>query len=139
GDPRYETAFARVQVGGAAQLKLVQVSADPVVVRLADANGFVYSGARITASVSVGGTVSPAVLATDGEGLAAFSWTPGSAPANELRLGVELVPAVSLILRAGVAVPAIRMVVNAASFVPGIAAGALETILGANLSGGRVS
>jgi hypothetical protein len=30
-------------------------------------------------------------------------------------------------------------VVNAASFVPGVAAGALETIVGANLSGGRVS
>jgi hypothetical protein len=29
--------------------------------------------------------------------------------------------------------------VNAASFLPGVAAGALETILGANLSGGRVS
>ena len=59
GDPRYETAFARVQVGGAAQLKLVQVSADPVVVRLMDANGLPYPGARIAASVSDGGSVSP--------------------------------------------------------------------------------
>jgi uncharacterized protein (TIGR03437 family) len=43
-----------------------------------------------------------------------------------------------LTLRAGSAVPVIASVVNAASFQPGIAAGALETIFGANLAGARV-
>jgi hypothetical protein len=138
-DPGYETAFARVQVAGAGQLTLVQIADDPIVVRLSDANGLLYSGARIIASSSAGGTVSPAAVVTDAEGLAAFRWTPGVASTNQLVLAVENLPAVSLTLRAGLAVPVVRDVVNSASNVRGFAAGALETIYGANLLGARIT
>ncbi len=139
GDTRYESAFARLQVSGAAQLHLEQVSSDPVVVRLTDANGLTYPGVRIAAAPSAGGDVSPAVAATDSNGLATFLWTPGRNAVNQLQLAVESIPAVSLTLRAGIAVPAIRTVANAASYVEGVTAGALETLFGANLFGARLS
>ena len=142
GDPAYETAFARVQVGGrGGAANWSQVSPDPVVVRLTDANGLVYPGARIAASASAGGSVAPAVAITDAAGAGGVS-RGRRARRRRTNCGsrVEAVPAVSLTLRAGIAVPAIRgggecRVVSAS----GIAAGALETIFGANLAGGRVS
>jgi hypothetical protein len=109
GDPAFETAFARLQVGGAAQLRLTQVSTDPVVVRLTDANGLAYPNARIAATVSDGGTVSPAAAVTDSEGLATFIWIPGAASPKQLHLGLEVIPAVSLTLRAGLADPQFEM------------------------------
>jgi uncharacterized protein (TIGR03437 family) len=138
-DSAYETAYARLQVAGAAELKLTEVSSDPLVVRLADANGLTYPGARIVASASSGGTVTPAIGVTDAQGLATFRWTPGPGATNQLQLSVESVPGASLTLRAGSAVPAIAAVVNAASYAPGVAAGALQTIFGANLAGAAVS
>jgi uncharacterized protein (TIGR03437 family) len=138
-DSKYETAFARVQVAGPAELKIVEVSPDPLIVRLTDANGLVYAGVRILASPSAGGSVTPPSAITDSLGQATFQWTPGPAAAGQLQLGLETLPAVSLTLRAGSAVPAISDVVNAASFADGIAAGAIETIYGAHLAGARVS
>ena len=139
GDPAYETAFARVQVAGAAVLKLVAVSAKPeaIVVRLTDANGLAYSNAAIAASVSPGSSVEPAIAMTDAKGHGTFRWTPGSARENRLQLDVQgLESPVSLVLTAGPAVPAITAVVNAASFREGIAAGGLATILGRALMQG---
>ena len=46
-------------------------------VSLTDANDLVYPGARIVATASAGGSVTPAAADTDSEGLAAFRWTPG--------------------------------------------------------------
>jgi hypothetical protein len=106
-----------VQVAEASLLRLVAVSGDrqiaagggalpePVVVRLTDANGLAYPGARIVAIASSGGGVSPTVSTLSAEGTASFTWTPGGAPANQLRLSVEALPAVELIVRAGSAVP----------------------------------
>ena len=148
-DPSYETAYARVQVADASILKLVAVSGDhqiatsagplpaPIVVRLTDANNLPYPGAQIVATPSAGGSVTPAAAVTDVQGQATFTWTLGPAASNQLQLAVGGAPAASLTLGAGSAVPVVAAVVNAASFVDGVAAGAFETIFGVNLAGGQ--
>ena len=138
-DSTYETAFARVQVADASLLRLTAVSSSPVSVSLTDANGLLYAGARITAAASAGGTVAPAIATTDARGIASFQWTPGGVPANQLHLAVEALPSVTLDLQAGSAVPVITAVVNAASWQPGIAPGAIEAIFGANLAAGQTA
>jgi uncharacterized protein (TIGR03437 family) len=140
-DSAYETTAARIQVADASQLKLVAVSgptSDPIVVRLTDANNLNYPGARIVATTSAGGSVTPAAAITDATGLASFRWMPGSAAVNELQLALDGSPSVSLTMTAGSAVPVISSVVNAASFDPGVAPGMLAAITGANLAGGQV-
>jgi uncharacterized protein (TIGR03437 family) len=139
GDPRYETAFARVQVAGAAELRLTQLSADPVAVKLTDANGLVYPGVSIGAVPSAGGAVVPASALTDAEGVATFRWSTGGAAVNQLRLTVDTVPAAALTVRAGSAVPSIGAVVNAASGAAGFAPGSIATIYGARLAGAHVA
>ena len=150
GDPGYETAFARVQVAGAALLKLVAISGDhqlpvasgalpdPIVVRLTDANNLAYAGARIVATPSAGGSVAAAAI-TDANGQASFRWTPGSAAASQLQLALDGLPAVSLTLTSGSAAPVATAVVNAASFAGGVAAGALQTLTGVNFAGGQTA
>ena len=132
-------------------LKLVAVSGDhqvatsagplpaPIVVRLTDANNLPYPGAQIVAAASAGGSVTPAAATTDVQGQATFTWTPGPAASNLLQLAVGGAPAVSLTLSAGSAVPVVTAVVNAASSVSGVAAGAFETIYGVNLAGGQTA
>jgi uncharacterized protein (TIGR03437 family) len=139
GDPRYETAFARVQVAGAAELRLTQVSSDPLVVQLADANALAYPGLAIDAVPSAGGAVYPSTVVTDAHGLASFLWNPGEAAINQLRLSLPLIPAVTLTLRAGAAIPAIESVVNAASGAAGFAAGGVASVYGAHLAGATVA
>jgi uncharacterized protein (TIGR03437 family) len=138
-DPVYETAFARIQVADASLLQLTAVSTSPVTVRLTDANHLLYAGVRITAAASTGGTVLPAIATTDASGIASFQWTPGAAPVNQLYLAVEAFPSVTLDLQAGSAVPVITAVVNAASWQPGLAPGAIEAIFGANLAAGQTA
>jgi uncharacterized protein (TIGR03437 family) len=151
GDPAYETAFARVQVAGPALLKLEALSGDrqvvtasgplpdPVVVRITDANGLPYPGARLKATPSAGGSVSPPSAVTDALGQAPFYWTPGPGAANQLQFSVESAPGVTLTVRAGSAVAVATAVENGASFQNGIAAGALETIKGVNLASRRTA
>jgi uncharacterized protein (TIGR03437 family) len=148
-DASYETAFARVQVAAAAQLTLRTVSGDnqvptstgalpaPVVVRLTDANGLPYPGALIQATAA-GGSVTPATATADASGQASFQWTPGTGSANQLNLSLVAAPTVTLTLTAGSAVPVIGAVVNAASYVAGVAPGSLATLFGVNLSGTSV-
>jgi uncharacterized protein (TIGR03437 family) len=150
-DPSYETAAARVQVADATILKLVAVSGDhqiatspgplpnPIVVRLTDTNNLPYPGARIVATPSAGGSVTQAAVVTDAQGQATFYWTPGTAASNQLQLVLDSLHAVSLTLSAGSTVPVVAAVVNAASFVSGVAAGALETVYGVNLAGGQTA
>jgi uncharacterized protein (TIGR03437 family) len=138
-DPAYETAYARVQVAGAAVLRLVAVATfpGPVVVRVTDANGLAYPNARLAASASAGGAVEPAAAMTDAQGQATFRWTPGPLNASRLQIEVKgLDPPVTLNLATGAAVPVITAVVNAASYAEGVAAGALATILGTGLTQG---
>jgi uncharacterized protein (TIGR03437 family) len=150
-DPSYETAYARVQVADASMLKLVAVSGDhqiatsagplpaPIVVRLTDANNLPYPGAQIVATASAGGNVTPAAATTDVQGQATFTWTPGPAASNQLQLAAGGAPGVGLTLSAGSAVPVVAAVVNAASSVSGVAAGAFETIYGVNLASGQTT
>ena len=147
-DPAYETAVARVQVADALLPKLILISGDnqvaasgaplpnPIVVRLTDANDLPYPGARILAAASSSGSVTPAVALTDEHGVASFRWTPGAASANQLKLSLEAT-AIGLTFNAGSATPSVTAVVNAASFVSGIAPGSLETLRGVNLAGGQ--
>jgi uncharacterized protein (TIGR03437 family) len=137
-DPAYETAYARVQVADASLLQLTALTTSPVTVELTDSNRLVYAGARITATASAGGSVSPAAAVTDARGIAGFQWTPGPAPVNTLHVAAEAFPSVALDLEAGSAVPVIYAVVNAASWEPGLCPGALQTIFGANLAGAKV-
>ena len=109
----------------------------PVVVRLTDINGLPYPGARIKA-VAAGGSVNPVVATADASGQASFQWTPGAGSVNQLVLSLEAAPTVTLTLAAGSAVPVIGAVVNAASYVAGMAPGSLATLFGINLSGATV-
>jgi uncharacterized protein (TIGR03437 family) len=148
-DSSYETAFARVQVAAPSQLTLHAVSGDnqvpgpsgalpaPVVVRVTDVNGLPYPGALIQAAAA-GGSVTPTVATADASGQASFQWTPGTGSANQLKLSLAAAPTVTLTLTAGSAVPVIGAVVNAASYVAGVAAGSLATLFGVNLGGATV-
>jgi uncharacterized protein (TIGR03437 family) len=148
-DSSYEITFARVQVAAPSQLTLRTVSGDnqvpnsagalpaPIVVRLTDANGLPYPGARIQAAAA-GGSVTPATATADAAGFASFQWTPGTGSANQLKLSVEAAPSVTLTLNTGSAVPVIGAVVNAASYVAGVAPGSLATLFGVNLGGAGV-
>jgi uncharacterized protein (TIGR03437 family) len=148
-DSSYETAFARVQVAAPGQLTLRAVSGDnqvpgpsgalpaPVVVRLTDVNGLPYPGALIQAAAA-GGSVTPTMATADATGQASFQWTPGAGSANQLNLSLAAAPTVTLTLTAGSAVPVIGAVVNAASYVAGVAPGSLATLFGVNLGGATV-
>ncbi len=148
-DSSYETAFARVQVAAPSQLTLRAVSGDnqvpgatgalpaPVVVRLTDANGLPYPGALIQAAAA-GGNVTPATATADASGQASFQWTPETGSASQLNLSLVAAPSVTLTLTAGSAVPVIGAVVNAASYVAGVAPGSLATLFGVNLGGATV-
>jgi uncharacterized protein (TIGR03437 family) len=148
-DASYEVAYARVQVAAPSQVTLGAVSGDnqvstsagplpaPVVVRVSDANGLPYPGARILAAAA-GGSVTPAIATADASGQASFQWTPGAGSVNQLNFSLEAAPAVTLTLKAGSAVPVISGLVNAASYVAGVAPGSLATLFGVNLSSARV-
>jgi uncharacterized protein (TIGR03437 family) len=148
-DANYETAAARVQVADAPLLKLIAVSGDrqvsnslaalpdPIVVSLTDINNLAYPGARIVATASSGGSVTPSSAITDAQGQASFRWTPGPSASNQLQLTVGTAPSVGLTVNAGTAVPVVFNVVSAASFAPGMAAGALQAVQGVNLAGGQ--
>ncbi|MCU1235083.1 MAG: hypothetical protein JWP63_3050, partial [Candidatus Solibacter sp.] len=138
-DASYETAFARVQVAAASQLTLRAISGpSPIVVSLTDVNGLFYAGARIVATAG-GGTVSPLFAVTDATGQATFRWLPGEAALSTLTLYVEAAPSVTLRLNAGSAAPTIDSVVNGASFLPGMAAGSIDTLFGVNLGEAVIS
>ncbi|MEO8372950.1 MAG: hypothetical protein ABI806_27440 [Candidatus Solibacter sp.] len=140
-DADYETAYARVQVAAPALLALRTISGDgggPVVVRLTDANGIAYSGARIVAAAT-SGSVTPTVAIADSAGDARFQWTPGADTISRLKLSVEAAPSVNVTLNAGNGVPVIGAVVNAASFAAGISPGSIATIFGTNLTGAVIT
>jgi len=68
-----------------------------------------------------------------------FRWNPDDRAVNQLRLSLPTLPAVSLIVRAGSAVPVIESVVNAASGAAGFAANGIASIYGARLAGAQVA
>jgi uncharacterized protein (TIGR03437 family) len=148
-DAAYETAAARVQVADASGLTLLAVSGnnqiatsagplpDPVVVRLTDVNNLPYPGARIVATASTGGSVTPAEAAADAQGQAAFQWTTGASAISQLQMQVKGLPEVNLTINGGSAAAEITAVENAASFQAGMAAGAIETVWGVNFTGGK--
>jgi uncharacterized protein (TIGR03437 family) len=140
-DAGYETAYARVQVASPGLLTLRTISGDvagPIVVRLTDANGLAYPGARIVAAAT-SGTVTPPVAIADTAGDARFQWTPGAETISRLKLSVEAASSVNVTFNAGSAVPVIGAVVNAASFAAGVSPGSIATIFGANLAGAAIT
>ena len=144
-DTAYHAAVARVQVSAAEDVRVAAVSGDrpapnatsidPVVVRLTDANNLPYPGVRLQAAASDGSAVAQAAVVTGEDGQASFRWTPGTAPVNELRIGIEGA-APALTVRVGARAVSALAVVNAASFAARVSPGALATIFGYNLAGG---
>jgi uncharacterized protein (TIGR03437 family) len=154
GDARYETAFSRLQVAPSlAAVKLVVVSGDkqlasagvplpaPVVLRAADDNDLPYPGLRVQASVSAGGTVSPAFATTDESGTVSFRWTPAADPVNQLWAVIEGAAPSSAVMASALGKPVLTAasVVNAASYQPGLSPGSLATVFGVNLAGGAAA
>lgn len=145
-DARYETSVARVQVGRLESLTLQSVSGDqqaapasatvtlpnPLVVRVQDGNRLPYSGVRLTASPSAGGSVQPSNAVTDESGTASFLWTPGSSSA-QLRVAIANSTASSLTFNV-LPRPAAAAIVNGASFAPALAAGGFATVFGTGLA-----
>lgn len=149
-DTSFETAYAHVQVLAQSALLLSTVSGDrqvvssmgtiaqPVVMQVSDLNSLFYPGAKVQASASAGGTVTPEVASADANGLATFQWTPGTGANAQLQVFLQgSAPA------SGVTVTALPPtninaagVVNAASFVTGMTPGGLATIYGTTLAGG---
>ena len=82
--------------------------------------------------------MTPATATADASGQASFQWTPGTGSASQLNLSLVAAPSVTLTLTAGSAVPVIGAVVNAASYVAGVAPGSLATLFGVNLGGATV-
>ena len=105
--------------------------ANPIVLKLTDANDLPYADVRI---VATGGTVSPASALTGPDGRASFTWTPTSEPLNSLQFRIEGAAA-PLAEAFALSKPAFATtsVLNAASFRPGIVPGSIATIFGANL------
>ena len=144
-DTAYHAAAARVQVSALENVRVAAVSGDrpapnatsaaPVVVRLTDVNNLPYPGVRLQAATSDGSAVAQAAVMTGEDGQASFRWTPGTAPVNELRIGIEG-GAPALTVRAGARAVSALAVVNAASFAARVSPGALATIFGQNLAGG---
>jgi uncharacterized protein (TIGR03437 family) len=147
----HEDAVARIQVlESPAGLRLTVVSGDrqiasagaplaePVVVRLHDANELPYPGVRLAVSVQGGGRVEPAEPVTDEAGEARLIWVPGPEASNSLRISVAGGPAAPAATAVAVGRPSFTTagVVNAASFAGLLAPGSLATIFGANLAGG---
>jgi uncharacterized protein (TIGR03437 family) len=130
-DSTYETAYSRVQVAGAAQVKFAGNAVpgtSPLAFRLTDINLLPYPGVKVTATSD--GAVSPASAVTDAQGQLSFTWTAGTS----LTLNGTGVTATF-----DTKGPAIASVVNAASFDPGIAPGSIQTIYGAHLAGGQTA
>jgi len=142
-DSRYDPAVSRIQVlagPDAAQLTLVSGAGQPVSMRVSDVNNLPYPGVRIQASVSGGGTVSPAVGVTDAQGRFAFNWTPGTQGAQFLTTRIEGATGAPLFVTAPAAGNRFSFTapVNAASGAPGLSPGGIATIYGTKLSGARV-
>jgi uncharacterized protein (TIGR03437 family) len=144
-DSRYDTAYSKLQVAPVSAVRLSAISGDkqnrspgmpmrdPIVVRVSDLNNLPYPGARLRASASVGGSVTPDVAVSGANGTVSFRWTPGQGTNPQLRVFLDGTPESSGILVTGSEV----IVVNAASYTPGLAPGAIGTIYGAYLPGVR--
>lgn len=150
-DTRYDQAQTRVQVLASVNgLRLAVFSGDrqpatpgvpllqPVVLRVADANNLPYPGLRVNATVTAPGALERSDATADEDGLVRFVWTPAAAPLNELRATVEgsNPPVTAAVSAVGRPFLAPGGVVNAASYAPGLALGAMQTLFGANLAAG---
>ena len=146
-DSRYETVVARIQVAASTSgLKLCLLSGDkqiatpgqrlaePIVVRVVDANLVPYPGLRVQAKAGDGAIVSPAEAITDEEGVARFWWTPGRGPLHQLIVSAAASSVTAVALTKPYLAPS--GVVNAASYQPLLSPGVLASAFGANLAGG---
>ena len=153
-DTRFETAFAYLQVAGAAsELRLSIESGDrqiaqpgaplaeAVAIRVVDRNKLPYPGLTVRATVSADGALTPASAVTDDNGLVRFVWTPGPGALNELTATLDGAPGVAPVTALALGRPAVAAggVVNAASYAPGLAPGSLASIFGSSLAAGATA
>ena len=133
-DPAFETAYARIQVlPSASNLRLTLApggdpASAPAVFRVTDLNNLPYPGLSVSATASTGGSVAPASVTSGDDGLATFTWTPGSTGLQQL---AAWVPGATAFTFDGV--------VNAASFAPGISPGGFAAIFGSHMAGGTAA
>ena len=149
-DSTYETAVAKIQVAASAaslMLKTVSGGGQPaipgrrlgqdVLFKVTDINDLPYSGVLVRATLVGGGNADLQQL-SDETGLVRFRWTPGNGAINELTASITGGPSVTV---AALGLPGAtpQNVVNAASFAPGLAPGAIVTLFGANLQGASLT
>jgi len=149
-DSSFETAYSRVRVATASDVTVFVISGDEqsgaagvllpdaVVFKVVDANELPYAGVRVQVVMTGGGSVDKVVGTTDESGTVSFRWTPGTGEINELRVTTDSGATAAAVLRVAPKFAA-GSVVNAASYTPGIVAGGIATIFGANLSNATVS
>ncbi|MEP6961551.1 MAG: hypothetical protein ABI995_05710 [Acidobacteriota bacterium] len=151
-DARYHAAIARVQVNPASAIRVTVVQGDkqrvpasgalplPIVVRVVDVNKLPYSNQTVTASVSTGGSLTPASAVTNEFGEATFVWTPAPGSFNSINFGVPGVPSSNTIATA-LGKPGVLTggVVNAANYTVPVGAGGFGSIFGGSLAGGVVA
>lgn len=138
----FETAIAQIAVAPSrgslraaiqsGERQSIRAGLEPIVVRAADENNVPYPGMRFIAEAS-GGTVSPREAVAGPDGQATFAFLPVAPGLNEVRFRLEGSPAPAA-RAVALGVPVIDRVVNAASFLPGLATGGLGTVFGANLA-----
>lgn len=149
-NPSFETAYAKIQVDAASDVKIAVVSGDaqsgnagvplanPVVFKVIDGNQLPDSGVGVRVAMTGGGSVDRNFATTDENGTVSFRWTPGSEPINELKVTTV---GGSFAVATVKAKPnfAATDVVNAASYVAGMTPGGIATLFGTNLSGATIS
>ncbi len=147
-DAIYETVQSNVQVlESAAGLSVNVISgnnqtaqpnmrlAEPVVLRVVDANNLPYPGITVSGSVRNGGTLDQASVTSDASGYVRFGWTTGATSLNELTVRIDGAPAATTTVYAWSAPEfTSTSVVNAASYTNEVPAGGIASLFGINLA-----
>jgi uncharacterized protein (TIGR03437 family) len=149
-DAAYITEHARLQVSPPEALQLTiiggdkqtatpgQALASPIELRLTDHNLIPYPNQTVRAAATGGGSLESATAVTDIDGIARFRWTPGTG-GNQLTAAIEGTSATITANALGRPVLLASSVLNAASYAPGLAPGALGVAFGASLAAGRTA
>ncbi len=150
----YAPVTARVQVNPRNSLALTVTSGDkqrsdllsngqplpePLEIRVVDQNQLPYAGQAVNATVTSGGSLSPASATSDADGIVRFTWTPAPGNRNYLTATLAGEPTITTTASA-LGQPAIASggVVQAASYTPHLAPGAFGSAFGASLAAGAL-
>jgi uncharacterized protein (TIGR03437 family) len=134
-DTSFEPVTARVQVLPASRLQLAVISqSSPIRIKVTDVNELPYPGVPVEAQVTSGGSLDRTAASSDADGVVQFLWTQQPDRENQLVAAVASGPSVTITAGAPPVFTA-SAVLNAASYVPGLAPGGIATIFGTRLGG----